>query len=102
MATLYREDGTTDDVLPANGINFTLEEMQTLVGGYIQLCRTLDNKLIMVVDEDGKVKGEGKPINIAATSAYIYGEHDPIVGSAVVGTLLEINGPEDVDEEETA
>jgi Domain of unknown function (DUF3846) len=94
MAHLYREDGTIETLRPSNGVNWTLGELQTLVGGYIEIVRTVDGRNI-VIDEEGKLKG--KELNIMATRLYIHGRHDPIVGPAVIiDTRLEMNGPEDV------
>jgi hypothetical protein len=87
MATLIRTSGLQETVTPLNGTTFTLEEMQTLVGGYIQMIWTHDC-LIGMVDEDGKLKG--KPINHVATTHYRYGSHDPLVGEVLVGTPLEM------------
>lgn len=55
MSKLYRTNGTIEDFNPANGKNFTLEEMQQAVGGYIELVYLPDNK-ILVVDEEGMIK----------------------------------------------
>jgi hypothetical protein len=97
MATLYRTDGTTEVLTPPNGVNWSLKELQTLVGGYIELTRTIDGRSL-IVDDEGKLKG--KPLNIAATKLYVYGRHDPIVGDAlIVDTHLEMNGPEEDPEE---
>lgn len=85
MAMLIRADGTTDEILP--GKKLSLEQMQKLVGGYIQVCATADGRR-MVVDEDGKVKG--KPFNLLATQLYVYGTQVPIVGDVVVGTRKEL------------
>lgn len=95
MATLLRSDGTAEELRPPNGVNWQLAELQTLVGGYIEVTATVDGKYL-VLDEEGKLKH--KPLNRAATLIYKYGRHDPIVGDAVViDTKLEMNGP---DEEE--
>jgi hypothetical protein len=97
MATLYRTDGTTEVLQPLNGVHWSLEELQTLVGGYIELGRTVDGRF-MVLDEEGKLKH--KALNIAATRLYKYGRHDPVVGEVlVVDTRLELDGPEDGPEE---
>jgi hypothetical protein len=97
MATLIRANGNVEPILPANGTHFNLTELQTLVGGYIEIAECNDGKLI-VLDEEGKLKR--KPFNLVGTALYKYGGHDPIVGDIVVATLFEINGPPD-DEEET-
>lgn len=41
---------------PSNGKYFELEEVQLLVGGYIEVVR-LSDKLIMIVNENGKIEG---------------------------------------------
>jgi hypothetical protein len=95
MATFYRTDGSTETLKPGNNVHWSLTELQTLVGGYIEVARTTDGRFL-ILDEEGKLKR--KPLNIAATRLYQYGRHDPVVGDAVViDTLLEMNGP---DEEE--
>jgi uncharacterized protein DUF3846 len=95
--TLYRVDGTKETIAPANGTHWTLPELQALVGGYIEIVRTISGRY-MVVDEDGKNKR--KPPNRVATEVYFYVGHDIIVGDVVViDTLEEMNGPrEDEDE----
>lgn len=96
MATMYRADGAVEALQPPNGVNWELAELQTLVGGYIEVVVTHDGKYL-VIDEEGKLKQ--KPVNAEATKLYRYGAHDPIVGDAIViDTNLEMNGPEDDDE----
>jgi hypothetical protein len=55
MAKLFKVDGTIEDVKPANGTDFTLEELQKMVGGLIQVVPVFRTKLI-VVDEEGRMK----------------------------------------------
>ena len=55
MAKLFKVDGTIQDVKPANGKSFTLEELQKMVGGLIQVVPVFRTKLI-VVDEEGRMK----------------------------------------------
>ena len=87
MATLYRTTGFQEQILPLNHVSFSLEEMQTLVGGYIQMAFTHDGKVI-VLDEEGKLKG--KAVNHVATTHYRFGSHDHIVGEALVGSPSEM------------
>ena len=69
-------------VEPENGKFFTLKELQTIVGGYIE-CLSLKNNMTMVVNEDGKL--EGLPYNDLATAiAHDSGYADIIVGPALV------------------
>lgn len=80
MAKLIREDGRCEIVKPARG-KFTLEEVQTLVGGYVQACITVNNQ-VMLVDEDAKMKR--KRLNRVATDLYQFGKHDAICGDALI------------------
>ena len=54
MAQIIRTDGTRREICPANGTDFTLEEMQSIVGGYIEQVE-LDEETTMVVNEEGKL-----------------------------------------------
>jgi hypothetical protein len=97
MATLYRTDGSTEVLQPLNGVSWSLEELQTLVGGYIEIGSTVDGRF-MVLDDNGKLKH--KTLNVEATKLYRYGRHDPVVGEVlVVDTRLELDGPEDGPED---
>ena len=79
---IIRVDGTQEEFLPANGNDYTLEELrQAIGGGWIQIVGTKDGRLI-VVDEEGKLKRF--PVNPVATALYIHGDHDPIVGDVLV------------------
>jgi hypothetical protein len=72
---------------------WTLEELQGLVGGYIEVLRTIDNR-IMVVNEMGKLME--LPLNKQATRIYQHGRVDPIVGPAIVSdSKEELDGPDD-------
>ena len=55
MATLYKTDGQPEEVKPRSGDVFELDELQTIVGGYIEIVRTHSNKA-MVINEEGKLK----------------------------------------------
>jgi Domain of unknown function (DUF3846) len=99
MATILRVEGTSEVLTPPNGY-WQLAELQTMVGGYIEIVRTVDGRFL-VIDEEGKLKK--KPLNIEATKLYLYGRHDPICGTAVlVNTREEMDEPEDEDEEVTS
>jgi len=91
MATLIKVDGTTEEVTPANGESFTLKELQTLVGGYIQMVDLawlkkhgrLDPEIdasYMIVDEEGKLKN--LLVNEVATK--LIAGRDIIVGRALL------------------
>ena len=99
MATILRVEGTTETIMPGRGY-WELAELQTLVGGWIEIVRTLDGRFL-VIDEEGKLKK--KPLNIEATKLYLYGRHDPIVGTAVlIDTKKEMDKPEEEDDAEHA
>lgn len=85
MATIYHPADAPIDTTPENGKQFTLEEMQGIVGGYIQIIN-LGNGNVMVINEDGKLLN--LPKNAHAT--IIAHQHkaifplDYIVGTALV------------------
>lgn len=51
-ATIYKATGETVPVSPANGTDFTLDELQKIVGGYVQVIPVAKNRLL-VLNEDG-------------------------------------------------
>lgn len=73
-------DGTSKEVQPENGSQFTLKELQDAVEGFIQVLASKDDR-ILVVNEEGKLAG--MQVNLRATELYVYGEHDPVVGPAL-------------------
>lgn len=54
MAKIIKTDGTIVEVTPQNGTDFQLEELQKIVGGYIEVLRLTDNE-IMVAKRGRKV-----------------------------------------------
>lgn len=52
-AKVYTDYGIQMAVVPGNGETFSLEEVQTIVEGYVEVVR-LDDNTIMCVNEDGK------------------------------------------------
>ena len=79
MAEIIRANGERKLVEPMNGKDFQLSELQKVVGGFIEIVRTKDGRL-MVINEEGKL--EGLPINELATELYQY--NDIIVGDVLV------------------
>lgn len=53
-AIIIHTDGTEEKVSPANGNDFSLEEVQKIVGGYIEVVN-LGNGNILVCHEEGKL-----------------------------------------------
>lgn len=65
MATIFYPDGTSKEVQPRNGFDFQLDELHEIVGGYIEIVKCKDRHYILVIDDEGKLKG--KPRNEQAT-----------------------------------
>lgn len=82
MAKIYRTNGDVENVEPKNGTDFQLEELSAIAGGYIEVLY-LDDKEILVCDEEGKLKGY--PLNVRATDIVrSYGISDYIVGDVLI------------------
>ena len=87
-------------VEPTNGHTFTLTELQTLVGGYIEVVPLRPGpgrpgRTYLVLNEDGKRLN--LPYNSAATylleyQAVVVPLGDVVVGDAVVCTHRELEG----------
>lgn len=75
-------NGTISRVEPANKSDYTLKELQGIVGGNIELIDL--GKRYLVVNEDGKTMR--LPFNFVATSwlAVVIGGSDFIVGDALL------------------
>tara|TARA_R110000822_G_scaffold175101_1_gene314802 strand:+ start:125 stop:412 length:288 start_codon:yes stop_codon:yes gene_type:complete len=84
MSKLYKTDGTIEDFNPANGKEFTLDEMQKAVGGYIELVY-LPNNEVLVVDEEGMIKE--KLFNKKISEMIM----KPIVGNVILCKRSQIN-----------
>lgn len=84
-ASLIKTDGCGECITPENEVNFSLDEMQSYVGGLIQIVE-LGNGMIMVVNEDGKWMGlDINPIaTFVAHECNAIHPNDYIVGDAIV------------------
>lgn len=85
-ATLYKQSGEAIKVYPNNGTDFTLEELQGYVDGYIEIV-VLNEDLIIVINEEGKLDKNAR-LNERATAIArkhnaIY-SNDYIVGNAIL------------------
>lgn len=78
MAYIMKAGAPRVFVEPKNGTDFSLEELQKIVGGYIEIVN-LNEEYIMVVNEEGKLLG--LPINSGAT---IMAQRGLIVGDVLV------------------
>lgn len=56
MAKIIKANGTIIDVKPKNGRDFSLKELQSIVGGYIEIVHLKDGN-IFVVNDEGAING---------------------------------------------
>lgn len=90
MAKILKSSVEIIEIEPKNGTDFSLEELQGVVGGYIEIVRLGGNQL-MVVNEEGKLNR--LPFNSLATNALrlVYPQSDDIiVGDVLICKLSEI------------
>jgi hypothetical protein len=90
IGKIIKPDGSSEFILPKNGDEFSLKELQAAVGGFIQLVplRTMNNDGdTMIVNENGKY--ERLRPNRRATELADIDETDCIVGNALVLTDTE-------------
>jgi hypothetical protein len=94
MPILLRSDGGTEYL--ALDAKLTLEQMQALVGGYIEHVCTRDGRH-MVMDEEGKLKG--KPSNDLASQLF-YPGFDIVMGDVILFTDSEWKQYESDDDDD--
>lgn len=84
MAQIYKTNGEVVDVKPQKGKKFNLEEMQAIVGGYIEIYHVNNDKDLLIINEEGKLLG--LHYNEKATELFrkAYRTDDFIVGDALV------------------
>jgi hypothetical protein len=83
-AILIQSDGDAKGVVPANGGDFTLEELQSLVEGYIEIV-PLTKNIIMVVNEEGKGMLPPNPAaTVIAKAQNAIFPYDYIAGNALM------------------
>ena len=82
-AKIIYTDKEAEDYTPKNGKTFELDEMQGIVGGYIEIINLKEGRM-MIVDEEGKLNN--KEVNIPATNILRRDHYtaDYIVGTAIV------------------
>lgn len=90
MAVVIKTDNTIDVLHPKNNKVFTLEELKSVVGGYIEIV-PLNEGYSMVINEDGKLLN--LPINVVATRVYRASRniYDIIVGNVLICNNKEID-----------
>ena len=81
---LGRKHSNSSNIDPANGKVFTLEELQRIVKGYVELVPITNGEhsgRVMVVDEEGKLKAD----------AQLNKEASRIAGQQIVGSVIIID-----------
>jgi len=79
MARLVTTEGVEKVITPRNGEVFTLKELQTLVGGLIEVVpQRIHPDSVYLCDEEGLLKG--KDINFTVTEVIDY----PVVGDILI------------------
>ena len=73
--------GERIEVSPENGKDYSLEELQRFVGGFIEIVYL--GNLIMVVNEEGAINGM-EHNEIASLIVMMAGGQDPIFGDVLV------------------
>ena len=84
MAKIIKATGEIMEVFPGNSSNFSLEEVQKIVGGLVELIYLPNSKEIMLLNEEGKLMQ--LPVNQKATELAKgkLGMWDVIVGDVLV------------------
>ena len=81
-ATVLKATGECINVKPKNGTDFSLDEAQKVVGGFIEVIH-LSSTQLMIVNEEGKLRN--LPYNYQASLiAYMARKADAIVGDVLV------------------
>jgi hypothetical protein len=89
MAIVLHVDGTRATVAPASPPAFSLQELQAMVGGWIEVVYLPDSRL-MVIDEEGKLKDYPRNEQATRLAASRLFRGDYIAGTAVIVTLEEM------------
>lgn len=84
MDRIIKTNGEVIPTSPKNGSDYSLEEMQEIVGGYIEIIASADGSEVMVLNEEGKLNE--LPYNPEATRWFAknHGDYDYIVGNVLV------------------
>ena len=83
MAQIIKTNGQVIETAPKNGTDFQLEELKSIVGGYIEIVNLRDGRLICL-NEEGKLYN--LPYNNKATDIFraAFRTNDFIVGDVLV------------------
>lgn len=94
---LIKANGETQEITPKNETNFSLEEMQGFVGGYIERIVCPDGRE-MYCNEEGKL--EGLQINDKATKIAQLSPFDCVCGDVIVGAVELFRDPDELRQDE--
>ena len=93
MAQVFYTNGDIKTIEPKNGTDFTLEELNEHIDGYIEAIAIRDPEellkgedLLMLIDEDGKLKNLPANLNASrfAHNTQSIQVNDYIVGNAIL------------------
>jgi hypothetical protein len=90
MALLLKTTGDVEEIRPAHGRTFVLDELQALVGGFIEVVRARDGKWL-VLNEDGK--RQNLQLNVLASIKY-KSAGVALPSDVIVGDVLLADGAE--------
>lgn len=95
MARWIKTDGTESQVAPANKVEFTLEEMNTFVSGYLEAIKLTPSQVMYFNEEGIRLQ---LPVNHLATQVLRQhrAEHATtvIVGNVLIASLKETGDEE--------
>ncbi len=83
MAQIIKTNGAVIETKPKNGTDFQLDELQSIVGGYIEVVSLRDGRLI-VCDEEGKLKGKERNNKATDILHSVFHNNDFMVGDVLV------------------
>lgn len=81
FAQIIKSNGQVLELIP-QAKEFSLDELRTIVGGYIQIVPSVRPDWFLVINEEGRLAG--LPLNEKASLLYVNGIDDPIVGDVAL------------------
>jgi len=89
MTQIIKTNGEVIETKPKNGTDFQLDELQSIVGGYIEVVSLHDGRLV-VCDEEGKLKGKERNHKATDILHSVFNTNDFMVGDVLVCNENEI------------
>ena len=85
-AILIHTDGKEEPIVPANGTDFDLDELQKAVGGLIEIINLRGDERILVINEYGKFMSLDENVKATALAHEFNAiwHNDIIVGDVIV------------------